>query len=190
MQRQREQKNTESERILRMERDEVSSLESELAKLKHEKVELERRLHVESNRVRAIADDMKTLKAEQAELATLKRQSEQPPQWEASGTRPMLITECQPENTSVDPDVNDGTTRLRPLTARCAGRNVMHFSGYQHSKPRYGSRRKSHDVCVGNMAIGQGNAGLRAKADMLLILTITWGMTRRVMMMKACSVRF
>ena len=70
MQRQREQENAESERILRKERDKVSSLVSELAKLK-------------------------------AELATLKGQSEQPPQWErrdASGTMPMLVTECKPEN--------------------------------------------------------------------------------------------
>ena len=108
MRRQREQENAESERILRMERDKVSSLVSELAKLK-------------------------------AELATLKGQSEQPPQWErrdASGTMPMLVTECKPENLSVDSDVNDGRIRLRPLTARCVGINVTHSSGYQHSKPR------------------------------------------------------
>ena len=40
-------------------------------------------------------------------------------------------------------------------------------------------------VNVGIMAIGQENAGLRAEADMLLILNIT-----RKEMMKACSVSF
>ena len=45
-------------------------------------------------------------------------------------------------------------------------------------------------VSVGIMAIGQRNAGLRAEADMLPNLTITYGMTRSVVMMKACSVHF
>ena len=110
MRRQREHQNAESERILRLERDKVSSLESVLAKLK-------------------------------AELATLKGQSD------ASGTMPMLITECEPENLSVDSDVNDGTIRLRSLTARCADRHVRHSSRFQHPKPRCGSRRKTNDVC-------------------------------------------
>ena len=56
-----------------------------MAKLKHEKTELERPLNVENNKVQAIAD-MKTLKAGQArykaEIASLKKQSEQPPHTE------------------------------------------------------------------------------------------------------------
>ena len=38
------------------------------------------------------------------------------------------ITEWKPENMSVDSDVNDVTSRLRLLTARYAGRHVVHSS--------------------------------------------------------------
>ena len=57
------------------------------------------------------------------------------------------IAECKPENMSVNSDVNDGTTRLRLLTARYAGRHVVQSFGYQHHKPRYRSRSSSHDLC-------------------------------------------
>ena len=66
MRRQRAQEKMESDRILKIERDKVSSLEGELVKVRHEKTELEWRLNVENSTVRAIADDVKTLKAGQA----------------------------------------------------------------------------------------------------------------------------
>ena len=137
MRRQRAQEKMESDRILKIERDKVSSLEGELVKVRHEKTELEWRLNVENSTVRAIADDVKTLKAGQAkneaEIASLKEPREGERR-EAFQTMPMLIANCGSKNMNVDSGVNDGLVRLRALTSRYTGRNVVH--SYKSAKPQ------------------------------------------------------
>ena len=150
----------ETERYCHEEKEKYEELSRELSKLKAEKAETDRQLLVEKNKVRALAEDVRSRKAEKLILTQAARSGKGMnvsdnmtlpgetlyPFYEMreaaqTATRKMLQSAMAPhtdsdvcEDSDDEMDLDGGPARLRPLTTRHAGGNVVY--SYKPAKPQ------------------------------------------------------